>query len=198
MRWRWLNRSLSLAEVGDRRQRSLTGQNRKYSQPAETGRSTALSRQSRHRCVSFARRLRAPSLSAANSSACSATDDRLRRHVPSQNQLDEQAEQLYATTDAIAERVRKIGAMALRSISDISRRQRVLDNDAAYVTPSDMLAELRDDNQQLAAYLREAHGLCEEYAGVASASLVENWIDEAERRIWYLFEASRASDRTVR
>jgi starvation-inducible DNA-binding protein len=85
-------------------------------------------------------------------SARSATDDRLRRHVPSQDQLDEQAEQLYATTDAIAERVRKIGAMALRSISDISRRQRVLDNDAAYVTPSDMPAELRDDNQQLAAY----------------------------------------------
>jgi starvation-inducible DNA-binding protein len=112
--------------------------------------------------------------------------------------LDEHGDQLFAMTDPIAERIRKLGGLTIKSIGHISRIQRVLDNDADYVTPHDMLAELRDDNQQLAAYLREAHGLYEEYGDVASASLVENWIDEAERRIWYLFEASRASDRTVR
>lgn len=112
--------------------------------------------------------------------------------------LDEQAEQLYAATDAVAERVRTLGAMTLHSIGDISRQQRLLDNDAAYVTPPDMLAELRDDNQQLAAYLREAHGMSEEFGDVASARLIENWIEEAERRVWYLSEASRAGDGTVR
>src|SRR3954449_1475627 len=105
--------------------------------------------------------------------------------------MDEQAEQIFATTDSIAERVRKIGGTTLRSIGNVSRLQRVLDNDADYVTPMDMLAELRDDNKQLAANLRETHGLCDEHGDVASASLLENWIDEAERRTWFLFEASR-------
>ena len=105
--------------------------------------------------------------------------------------LDEQADQIFATTDTIAERVRKIGGATLRSISHIARLQRVLDNDAQYVTPLDMLSELRDDNEQLATRLRQAHGLCDEYGDVASASLIEIWIDEAERRVWFLFETIR-------
>jgi starvation-inducible DNA-binding protein len=105
--------------------------------------------------------------------------------------LDEQADQIFATTDTIAERVRKIGGATLRSIGHIARLQRVLDNDAQYVTPLDMLAELRDDNEQLATRLRQVHGLCDEYGDVASASLIEIWIDEAERRVWFLFEAIR-------
>jgi starvation-inducible DNA-binding protein len=105
--------------------------------------------------------------------------------------LDEQADQIFATTDTIAERVRKIGGTTLRSIGHIARLQRVLDNDAQYATPLDMLAELRDDNEQLVARLRQAHGLCDEYGDVASASLIEIWIDEAERRVWFLFEAIR-------
>ena len=105
--------------------------------------------------------------------------------------LDEQADQIFATTDAIAERVRKIGGATLRSIGHIARLQRVLDNDAQYVTPLDMLAELRDDNEQLATRLRQVHGLCDEYGDVASASLIEIWIDEAERRVWFLFETIR-------
>src|SRR5437764_776125 len=108
--------------------------------------------------------------------------------------LDEQADQIFATTDAIAERVRKIGGTTLRSIGHVGRLQRVLDNDADFVTPLDMLAELRDDNKQLAANLREAHGLCDEHGDVASASLLEIWIDEAERRTWFLFEASRHAE----
>ena len=107
--------------------------------------------------------------------------------------LDEQGEQIFATTDAIAERVRKIGGVTLRSIGHIGRLQRVLDNDAEYVTPQDMLAELRDDNKQLTAYLRETHALCDEGGDVATASLLEVWIDEAERRTWFLFEASRGA-----
>jgi starvation-inducible DNA-binding protein len=107
--------------------------------------------------------------------------------------LDEQAEQIFATTDAIAERVRKVGGTTLRSIGHIGRLQRLLDNDANYVTPLDMLAELRDDNKQLAATLRETHGLCDEHGDVASTSLLENWIDEAERRTWFLFEVTRAA-----
>src|ERR1700722_14613232 len=98
--------------------------------------------------------------------------------------LDEQAEQIFATIDALAERVRKIGGTTLRSIGHIGRLQRVLDNDADFVTPLDMLAELRDDNKQLAAHLRGTHGLCDGYGDVASASLLENWIDEVERHIW--------------
>jgi starvation-inducible DNA-binding protein len=105
--------------------------------------------------------------------------------------LDEQADQIFATTDAIAERVRKIGGMTLRSIGQIGRLQRILDNDADFVTPPDMLAELRDDNKQLTAHMREVHDLCGEGQDVATASLLEVWIDEAERRTWFLFEASR-------
>jgi starvation-inducible DNA-binding protein len=105
--------------------------------------------------------------------------------------LDEQAEQIFATTDDIAERVRKIGGTTLRSVGHIGRLQRVLDNDADFVTPLDMLAELRDDNRQLVASLRETHGVCDEHGDVASASLIENWIDEAERRTWFLYEATR-------
>jgi starvation-inducible DNA-binding protein len=105
--------------------------------------------------------------------------------------LDEQAEQIFGTTDDAAERVRKLGGTTLRSIGHIARLQRIRDNDADYVTPLDMLAELREDNVQLAASMRETHGLCEEHGDVATASLLENWIDEAERRVWFLFEASR-------
>jgi starvation-inducible DNA-binding protein len=108
--------------------------------------------------------------------------------------FDDQAEQIFATTDAIAERVRKIGGKTLRSIGHIGRLQRFLDNDADFVTPLDMLAELRDDNKQLVANLRETHGLCDEHGDVASASLLESWIDEAERRVWFLFEATRRSN----
>lgn len=105
--------------------------------------------------------------------------------------LDEQADRIFATTDDIAERVRKIGGTTLRSIGHVSRLQRVLDNDAEYVTPMDMLAELRDDNKQLTARMRETHDLCDEHRDVATASLLENWIDEAERRSWFLFESTR-------
>jgi len=108
--------------------------------------------------------------------------------------LDEHADQIFATTDAIAERVRKIGGTTLRSIGHVGRLQRVLDNDADFVTPLDMLAELRDDNRQLTANLRETHGLCDEHGDVASASLLETWIDEAERRAWFLFEATRPAE----
>jgi starvation-inducible DNA-binding protein len=107
--------------------------------------------------------------------------------------LDEQADQIFATTDPIAERVRKIGGTTLRSIGQIGHQQRVLDNDAEYVTPLDMLAELRDDNLQLVAHMRETHDLCDEHGDVASTSLLENWIDEAERRTWFLYEATRRS-----
>src|ERR1700733_14712785 len=108
--------------------------------------------------------------------------------------LDEHADQIFATTDALAERVRKIGGTTLRSIGHIGRLQRVLDNDADFVTPMDMLAELRDDNRELVAHLRETHGLCDEHEDVASASLLETWIDEAERRAWFLFEATRPAE----
>jgi starvation-inducible DNA-binding protein len=108
--------------------------------------------------------------------------------------LDDQAGQVLATTDAIAERVRKIGGTTLRSIGQIARLQRVLDNEADYVTPQDMLAELRSDNMELAARMRETHALCDEHGDVASASLLEVWIDEAEQRIWFLFEASRRGE----
>ena len=108
--------------------------------------------------------------------------------------LDEQSEQIFATTDALAERVRKIGGTTLRSIGHIARLQRVLDNDADYVTPRDMIAELREDNLQMVKRMRETHGVCDEHGDVASASLLENWIDEAEKRVWYLFEANRRDD----
>ena len=102
--------------------------------------------------------------------------------------LDEHGDQLFAMTDPIAERVRKIGGLTLKSIGEISRLQRVLDNDADYVDPWDMIAELAEDNQTLAARLREAHNVCEEHHDVATTSLIEVWIDETERRTWFLSE----------
>jgi starvation-inducible DNA-binding protein len=108
--------------------------------------------------------------------------------------LDEQGGQILAMTDPIAERVRKTGGSTLKSIGHVSRTQRLLDNDAEYVEPLDMLAELREDNKTLVARLREAHNVCEDHRDVATASLIEIWIDETERRTWFLFEASRRSD----
>ena len=105
--------------------------------------------------------------------------------------LDEHAGQLFAMTDPIAERIRKVGGLTLRSIGHISRNQRVLDNDAEYVEPLDMIAELADDNKTLAARLREAHNVCDEHRDVATASLIEVWIDETERRTWFLSEIKR-------
>lgn len=105
--------------------------------------------------------------------------------------LDEHADQLFAMTDPIAERIRKIGGPTLKSIGQISRIQRVMDNDAEYVEPLDMLAELAEDNKTLTARLREAHNVCEEHRDVATTSLIEVWIDETERRTWFLFEATR-------
>ena len=107
--------------------------------------------------------------------------------------LDEQADQLYAMTDPIAERIRKTGGSTLRSIGHIARIQRIKDNDAEYVDPLDMLAELREDNQTLAARLREVHDMVDEHRDIATASLIENWIDETERRTWFLFESTRRS-----
>jgi starvation-inducible DNA-binding protein len=105
--------------------------------------------------------------------------------------FDEQADQIFATTDEIAERVRKVGGLTLHSIGEIARLQRIPDNDADYVDPLDMLAELRSDNQALIGALRETHELCEEENDVATTSLIEMWIDQAERRVWFLYEASR-------
>ena len=105
--------------------------------------------------------------------------------------LDEQAAQLLAMTDPMAERCRKVGGPTLRSIGHIGRTQRVLDNDADYVEPLDMLAELRDDNRVLAAALRATHDLCNEHRDIASASMLEGWIDETEQRTWFLFESTR-------
>ncbi|OYX81719.1 MAG: DNA starvation/stationary phase protection protein [Brevundimonas sp. 32-68-21] len=105
--------------------------------------------------------------------------------------LDDQGDQILAMTDPIAERVRKIGGVTLRSIGQIKTLQRVLDNDADYVSPEDMLAELRDDNADLAQRMRAAHTVCDELGDVATTSLLENWIDETERRVWFLFEISR-------
>ena len=108
--------------------------------------------------------------------------------------LDEHSDQLFAMTDPIAERVRKIGGLTLHSIGEIARTQRVADNDADYVEPLDMLAELAEDNRTLAARLREAHNVCDEHRDVATASLIEVWIDETERRGWFLFEATRRAN----
>ena len=110
--------------------------------------------------------------------------------------FDEQADQLYAMTDPIAERIRKVGGTTLRSIGHIVRIQRVLDNDAEYVEPEDMLAELREDNKTLAARLREVHDVCDKHRDIATASLIEVWIDETERRTWFLFETGRPGDST--
>jgi starvation-inducible DNA-binding protein len=108
--------------------------------------------------------------------------------------LDDQADQLFAMTDPIAERVRKLGGLTIRSIRHIARLQRIADNDAEYVEPSDMLAELCEDNRTLASSLREAHNVCDEHRDIATASLIEVWLDEAERRTWFLFEAGRGAD----
>jgi len=105
--------------------------------------------------------------------------------------LDEHGDQLYAMTDPIAERIRKLGGLTIKSIGHIARLQRVLDNDADYVDPADMVAELAEDNQTLAARLREAHNVCDEHRDVATASLIEVWIDETERRTWFLTEIKR-------
>ncbi|WDF72565.1 Dps family protein [Novosphingobium sp. KACC 22771] len=105
--------------------------------------------------------------------------------------LDRQADELFAMTDPIAERARKLGGTTLRSIGQIARQSRVLDNDADYVEPQDMLAELRDDNGDLVKHLRALHELCEEHRDVVTASLIENWLDEAEGRRWFLFETGR-------
>ena len=106
--------------------------------------------------------------------------------------LDEQGQQLFAITDDIAERARKIGGTTLRSIGHIARLQRLQDNDANHVSPGDMLSELRDDNRALVLSMRSIHNLCDEYGDLATASLLENWIDEGQRRAWFLFEAARA------
>jgi starvation-inducible DNA-binding protein len=108
--------------------------------------------------------------------------------------LDEQADQIFGMTDAIAERVRKVGGVTIRSIGHIARTQRLLDNDADYVEPSDMLAELAEDNRTVAMSLRQAHDVCSEHGDFASTSLIEVWEDETERRAWFLFEASRDQD----
>jgi starvation-inducible DNA-binding protein len=106
--------------------------------------------------------------------------------------LDEHGTQLFAMTDDIAERVRKIGGTTLRSIGHIARLQRIADNDAEYVSAEGMLSELREDEKSLVLSMRAAHGLCDEAGDVATASLLENWIDQTQRRIWFLFEATRS------
>ena len=108
--------------------------------------------------------------------------------------LDELGDQIFAIADPIAERVRKLGGTTLRSVGHVARLQRIKDNDADYVTPLDMLAELREDNARLADRMRETHGVCDDHGDVATASLLEVWIDEAERRAWFLFEASRPGE----
>jgi len=105
--------------------------------------------------------------------------------------LDDQAAQLLQITDPLAERVRKVGGTTLRSIGDIARHQRIEDNDALFVHPHEMLAELREDNGALVASMRSLHGVCDEHGDVATASLIENWIDEGEQRVWFLFETLR-------
>jgi len=110
--------------------------------------------------------------------------------------LDEHGDQIFAMTDPIAERVRKIGGITLRSIGQIARTQRISDNDAEYVEPQDMLAELRDDNLRLTSEMRQVHNTCDEHHDVATASLLEVWIDETERRTWFLYEASHRAPGT--
>jgi starvation-inducible DNA-binding protein len=105
--------------------------------------------------------------------------------------FDQQADQIFAMTDPIAERVRKVGGSTIKSIGQIAHLQRVLDNEADYVDPADMLAELCEDNKSLTTRLREAHDVSEEHNDVATTSLIEVWIDETERRTWFLFEAGR-------
>lgn len=108
--------------------------------------------------------------------------------------LDEQSEQIFAITDDIAERARKVGGTTIRSIGHIARAQRLADNDASFVTPADMLSELREDNLTLALLMKETHQLCDDHGDIATASLIENWVDEAERRAWFLFECTRGAE----
>ena len=110
--------------------------------------------------------------------------------------LDEQAEQIFASTDVLAERVRKLGGTTLRSIGDIAKHKSIEDNDAAFVAPGDMLRELMADNKAMATAMRKAHEIADKGEDVATASLLENFIDETERRLWFLFEASRSSDKS--
>jgi starvation-inducible DNA-binding protein len=105
--------------------------------------------------------------------------------------LDEQSDQIFAMTDPIAERVRKLGGGTLRSIGHIAQLQRIADNNSDNVESQDMLAELRDDNRRLTSAMRQAHDTCDEHRDVATASLLEVWIDETERRSWFLDEATR-------
>jgi len=105
--------------------------------------------------------------------------------------LDDHGDQIFAMTDDVAERVRKIGGTTIRSIGQISRLQRILDNDAEFVTPADMLSELREDEKALVLYMRAVHTLCDDAGDVATASLLENWIDQSQRRSWFLFESTR-------
>jgi len=105
--------------------------------------------------------------------------------------LDDQSDQIFKITDDIAERARKIGGTTIRSVGDVDRKKRLSDNDADFVTPQDMIAELRDDNERFVGFMRELHGVCDEYGDVATASFLENWIDEGERRVWFLFEIAR-------
>ncbi|MGN6584267.1 MAG: Dps family protein [Rhizobiaceae bacterium] len=105
--------------------------------------------------------------------------------------LDEQSAQIFAMTDDIAERARKVGGTTLRSIGQIAKLKHIEDNDADFVTPEDMLAELKEDNLMLTQRMRETHDVCDEHGDVATASLLETWIDEAERRTWFLFESTR-------
>jgi starvation-inducible DNA-binding protein len=111
--------------------------------------------------------------------------------------LDEQSDQIFAMTDPIAERARKIGGTTLRSIGHIARMQRIADNDADFVEPQDMLAELREDNLRLTAAMRQVHNTCEQFGDVATSSLLENWIDETERRTWFLYEAAHRPPRST-
>jgi starvation-inducible DNA-binding protein len=105
--------------------------------------------------------------------------------------LDEHGDQIFAMGDPIAERVRKIGGTTIHSVGHISRLQRLSDNDADFVDPQDMLSELREDNQALVISMLAAHDMCDDANDVATTSLLEVWIDEAQRRIWFLFEATR-------
>lgn len=111
--------------------------------------------------------------------------------------LDDHGDQIFAMTDEIAERTRKIGGTTIRSIGDIVRNQRISDNDADYVSPRDMLKELCADNQQITVEMRKVHGICDKHGDVATASLLENWIDETERRTWFLYEISQSRSSSI-
>lgn len=112
--------------------------------------------------------------------------------------LDDQGEQIFAMVDAIAERSRKIGGTTIRSVGDIVRHQHIDDNDAEYVAPQDMLTELCVDNQKLTKQMRKIHEVCDEHGDIATASLLENWIDETERRTWFLYESSQSRSNSDR